>query len=156
MPQTRPPPRCCSTRDGTASVSSTTYNIAFAEDWDAAADAAVVIADLTGNGVTVTGNNVAPVIAGTVAGQAVQEGATVTPFTTVTLTDPDVGASETVIITPDLAAKGAFTAASLAATGFSTADGGITYTHAAGTPAAIQAAIRGLVFQPACRTGTGW
>ena len=101
---------------------------------------------LTGS---ITGNNVAPVIGGTVAGQTVLEGASVSPFTGVTITDPDVGASETVIITPDLAAKGAFTAASLAATGFSTANGGITYTHAADTPAAIQAAIRGLVFQPA-------
>ena len=136
-------------KDGTSSSDSTTYNIGMLEDWNTGAAVAVVIADLFGNPITVTGNNVAPVIGGTVAGQTVLEGASVSPFTGVTITDPDVGASETVIITPDLAAKGAFTAASLAATGFSTANGGVTYTHAADTPAAIQAAIRGLVFQPA-------
>ncbi|WP_425450914.1 hypothetical protein, partial [Undibacterium pigrum] len=93
--------------------------------------------------------NVAPVIGGVVAGQTVTETTTITPFAGVTITDPDVGASETIIISLDTAAKGAFTAASLAATGFSTADGGLTYTHAAGSPAVVEAAIRGLVFQPA-------
>ncbi|WP_162059512.1 DUF4347 domain-containing protein [Undibacterium sp. KW1] len=93
--------------------------------------------------------NSPPAIGGALAGQTVTETTTVSPFTGVTINDPDVGASETIIISLDLAAKGAFTAASLAATGFSTADGGLTYTHAAGTPAAVQAAIRGLVFQPA-------
>ena len=121
-------------KDGTSSTDSTTYNIGMLEDWNTGAAVAVVIADLFGNPITVTGNNVAPVIGGTVAGQTVLEGASVSPFTGVTISDPDVGASETVIITPDLAAKGAFTAASLAATGFSTANGGVTYTHAADTP----------------------
>ncbi|MDP1977010.1 DUF4347 domain-containing protein, partial [Undibacterium sp.] len=93
--------------------------------------------------------NSLPVIGGVVAGQTVTETTTVSPFTGVTITDPDVGASETIIISLDVAAKGAFTAASLAATGFSTADGGLTYTHAAGSPAVVEAAIRGLVFQPA-------
>ncbi|MDZ7863174.1 DUF4347 domain-containing protein [Acidovorax sp.] len=40
---------------GTSSVDNTTYNIALAEDWNAGADAAVVIADLTGNAVTAAG-----------------------------------------------------------------------------------------------------
>ncbi|BBB67568.1 hypothetical protein UNDYM_3315 [Undibacterium sp. YM2] len=136
-------------KDGNSSTDSTTYNIGMLEDWNTGAATAVVIADLFGNFITVTGNNVAPVIGGVVAGQTVTETTTVSPFTGVTITDPDVGASETIIISLDVAAKGAFTAASLAATGFSTADGGLTYTHAAGTPAAVQAAIRGLVFQPA-------
>ncbi len=39
-------------KNGTASTSATTYNLAAAEDWAAGADAAVVVADLTGNGVT--------------------------------------------------------------------------------------------------------
>ncbi|MFZ6872264.1 DUF4347 domain-containing protein [Undibacterium sp. Di27W] len=136
-------------KDGTSSTDTTTYNLGMLEDWNTGADVGVTIADLFGNGITVTGNNVAPTIGGVVAGQTVTETTTVSPFSGVTITDPDVGASETIIISPDLAAKGAFTAASLAATGFSTADGGLTYTHAAGTPAAVQAAIRGLVFQPA-------
>ncbi|MBS4095836.1 MAG: hypothetical protein KGZ83_03250, partial [Sulfuricella sp.] len=39
-------------KNGTASTSATTYNLAAAEDWAAGADAAVVVADLTGNGIT--------------------------------------------------------------------------------------------------------
>jgi len=42
-------------KNGTASTSGTTYNLAAAEDWAAGADSAAVIADLTGNGVTVSG-----------------------------------------------------------------------------------------------------
>ena len=41
-------------KNGTSSTGSTTYNLAAAEDWAAGADAAVVVADLTGNGVTVS------------------------------------------------------------------------------------------------------
>ncbi len=41
-------------KNGTASTSATTYNLAAAEDWTAGADAAVVVADLTGNGITVS------------------------------------------------------------------------------------------------------
>ena len=48
-------------KNGTSSVDGTTYNLAAAEDWAAGADAAVVVADTTGNGITA--NNVAmPVI----------------------------------------------------------------------------------------------
>ena len=39
-------------KNGTSSTSGTTYNLAAAEDWAAGADAAVVVADLTGNGIT--------------------------------------------------------------------------------------------------------
>jgi len=92
--------------------------------------------------------NTAPVIGGAVAGQAVRDSAIVNPFSGITLTDPDGGASETVTITLDSAAKGAFTSASLTASGFSTSDGGLTYTHAAGTPAALQTALRALVYDP--------
>ncbi|EWY39248.1 Hemolysin-type calcium-binding protein [Skermanella stibiiresistens SB22] len=41
--------------NGTVSVTTTPYNLAAAEDWAAGADAAVTVADLTGNGVTVSG-----------------------------------------------------------------------------------------------------
>ncbi|WP_439504316.1 beta strand repeat-containing protein, partial [Sediminibacterium sp.] len=41
-------------KNGTSSVGATTYNLAAAEDWNAGADAAVVIADLTGNIITVS------------------------------------------------------------------------------------------------------
>jgi len=42
-------------RNGTSSTGGTTYNLAAAEDWAAGADAAVVVADTTANGVTVSG-----------------------------------------------------------------------------------------------------
>jgi hypothetical protein len=41
-------------KNGTSSISATTYNLAAAEDWDAGTAAAAVIADLTGNGITVS------------------------------------------------------------------------------------------------------
>ncbi|WP_173976932.1 hypothetical protein, partial [Magnetospirillum sp. LM-5] len=41
-------------KDGTASVGGTTYNLAGAEDWAVGADAAVNVADLTGNGISVS------------------------------------------------------------------------------------------------------
>ncbi|MDC7702727.1 DUF4214 domain-containing protein [Vogesella indigofera] len=41
-------------KNGTSSTGGTTFNLAAAEDWAAGADAAVVIADTTGNGVTVS------------------------------------------------------------------------------------------------------
>ncbi|MBR7748250.1 DUF4347 domain-containing protein, partial [Undibacterium baiyunense] len=85
-------------KDGTSSTDSTTYNIGMLEDWNAGAASAVVIADLFSNAVTVTGNNVAPVIGGALAGQTVNQGSTLNPFASITITDPDVGASETVTI----------------------------------------------------------
>ena len=47
-------------QNGTSSLGATNYNLAAAEDWNSGADAAVVIADLTGNGITVS--NIPPVI----------------------------------------------------------------------------------------------
>jgi len=48
-------------KNGTSSTSVNTYNLIAAEDWNAGADSAVVIADLTGNGITVS-NVVAPTV----------------------------------------------------------------------------------------------
>ncbi|MFN9471651.1 beta strand repeat-containing protein, partial [Acidovorax sp.] len=47
--------------NGTQSSGGTTYNLAANEDWAAGADAAVVVADLTGNGITVS-NVVSPTL----------------------------------------------------------------------------------------------
>jgi uncharacterized repeat protein (TIGR02059 family) len=44
-------------KDGTSSTDTTTYNIGMLEDWNNGADFAVVIADLFGNGITVSGND---------------------------------------------------------------------------------------------------
>ncbi len=113
-----------------------------------------VAAATTNSTTTVISTNVndAPVIGGTVAGQTVSDNATVSPFTGVTITDADPNQSQTVTVTLDDAANGVFTAASLTATGFVSAGGGV-YTFT-GTAAAAQAAIRGLVFDPTNDRGT--
>jgi hypothetical protein len=51
-------------KNGTSSTGGTTYNLAAAEDWATGADAAVVVADLTGNGMTVA-NVAVPTITST-------------------------------------------------------------------------------------------
>src|SRR3569832_1565005 len=48
-------------KNGTSSTGGTTYNLAAAEDWNAGADAAVVIADTTGSGITVSNVAVPPI-----------------------------------------------------------------------------------------------
>lgn len=92
-------------------------------------------------------SNAAPTVTGTTLSQAVNDTSTLSPFSGVTIGDADAN-NVTVTITLDAAAKGVFTAASLTASGFSTANGGATYTHAAATPAAMTTAIRALVFDP--------
>ncbi|MDD2691365.1 MAG: DUF4347 domain-containing protein [Simplicispira sp.] len=75
---------------GTSSTGGTTYNLAADEDWAAGADAAVVVADLTGNGITATLNQ-APVITSNGGGAtaAVSVAENTTAVTTVTATDAD-------------------------------------------------------------------
>src|SRR3546814_16009413 len=47
-------------KNGTSSTDGTTYNLAADEDWAAGAAVGVVIADMTGNGVTASNVNYAP------------------------------------------------------------------------------------------------
>lgn len=61
-------------QDGTTSAGAVTYNLAAGEDWAAGADAAVVMADLTGNGITASGINVGGVSSGCAAIQAYWSG----------------------------------------------------------------------------------
>ncbi|UOA08407.1 FG-GAP-like repeat-containing protein [Methylobacter sp. S3L5C] len=96
--------------------------------------------------VDVTAVNDAPTLAGVTAVTNINDTGTATPFSAFTITDAD-SASLTVSIALDNAAKGVFTAASLSSSGFSTTDA-LTYNHATGTPAALQAALQLLVFQP--------
>nr|WP_067290102.1 Ig-like domain-containing protein [Marinobacterium profundum] len=49
-------------KDGTSASDATTYNLAAADDWAAGADAALNVADLTSNGITVTNANAAPAL----------------------------------------------------------------------------------------------
>jgi len=92
--------------------------------------------------------NTAPSIGGLTVVTNINDTSTATPFSKITITDNDLGAMLTISIRLDVATKGAFTANSLKASGFLSTDGGLTYTHAAGTPAQLQAAIQTLVYQP--------
>ena len=95
--------------DGTIAGDTTTYNLGALEDWNAGADSAVVIADLFGNPITVSGSNAAPVVTTSVGTTAFTEGNNVasTPVvvdSTVTVSDADSTtlASGTVSITANL------------------------------------------------------
>ncbi|WP_195763541.1 Ig-like domain-containing protein [Duganella guangzhouensis] len=107
----------------------------------------LVSATNTSTVITATSVNDAPVLSGTAAAQNVAAGGTLHPFSSVTLSDPDVGATVIVTITPDSAAKGAFTPASLSASGFVTTDGGVSYTLSAVAPGAAQTALQQLIYQ---------
>lgn len=77
--------------NGTVASDTTTYNLAAAEDWAAGADAAVTVADITGNGITVSNASV-PAITSAVYNAATGE-------LTVTGTDfiSAIGASNDII-----------------------------------------------------------
>lgn len=85
----------------------------------------------------------APSIGGASAGQAVNDNATRTPFSAVTITDADAGNTQTLTVTLDAAAKGSLSNLS----GGSYNPGSGVYTFS-GSDVAAQAAIRGLVFTP--------
>lgn len=76
---------------GTASGDNSTYNLAAGEDWALGADAAVVLADLTLNGVTAT-LNTAPTSADTTESVPFNGSYTFTPAD-FGFTDPDTGAA---------------------------------------------------------------
>ncbi len=89
-------------------------------------------------------SNAAPTVGGVTATTTINDTATTTPFSGVTIADGE-NDNVTVTVTLDTAAKGVFTAASLTASGFTS--GGV-YSLASTTPALAQAAIRQLVFDP--------
>ncbi|WP_145654678.1 Ig-like domain-containing protein [Azospirillum brasilense] len=97
--------------------------------------------------------NTAPLIGGAVAGQAVDDTASRQPFTTMTVSDNQTAQAQTVVVTVRNSggtvgdATGAFTAASLSASGFAKSAAG-TYALTANSAAVAQAALRLLDFQP--------
>jgi hypothetical protein len=116
--------------------------------------AAGTATDLAGNPAPAAGPsstvtvNLPPAITGTVSGQPVNDNATIYPFSGATIANADAPAQIlTSTITLDNAAKGAFTPASLAASGFLAAGSGV-YTFG-GTAANATTAIRLLEFAPA-------
>ena len=84
-----------------------------------------------------------PVIGGTVAGQNTTDVTALSPFSTVTITDPNVGQSETITITLSAAANG--TLSNLGGGSYNATTGVYTDT---GAPTAVTAAVDGLVFTP--------
>jgi hypothetical protein len=98
--------------------------------------------------VIATAVNDPPVITGAATGQLINDDQTDRPFSHVIISDPDLGANETVTITLNVDeipsdANGTLSGAGLTKTGTG------TYTLTAGTPAAVTAALRSLVFTPA-------
>ncbi len=91
-----------------------------------------------------TAVNDPPVIAGATAGQTTTDEATISPFTGVSISDVDAGATETVAIMLSNLLNG--TLSSSAGGSYDSATGVYTVT---GTDAAVTAAVDGLVFTPA-------
>jgi hypothetical protein len=92
--------------------------------------------------VIATSINDPPTISGTVAGQTVDDNATIDPFSAATISDPDKNATLTVTVSLDDPDKGDLTNLG----GFVEGPDG-TYTFA-GSPAASTTAIQGLTFVP--------
>ncbi len=88
----------------------------------------------------------APQISGTLPNQALNDTATLAPFTPVTIFYFDSAQSLTTSVTVSATSHGDFTPGSVTAAGFTNAGGG-SYTFN-GTAAALTAAIRQLVFAP--------
>jgi autotransporter passenger strand-loop-strand repeat protein len=112
---------------------------------------------LTQNGLTTTNSitsiivtavNDAPVISGTRAGQATNDEATLKPLSTITITDPDFGATETVSITLTGTSWVATDAdGTLSGTGLTKTGTGL-YTLQAATPASLTSELEALTFTP--------
>ena len=100
---------------------------------------------LTTQAYTIAGSVGAPVISGTVAGQAVSDATSLDPFAQVVVTDPNAGQTETVTVTPGSTANGTLSDPNAAADGSSVAAGVITLS---GTAAQVSADLDALVFTP--------
>ena len=155
-------------KDGTSATDSTIYNLGMLEDWNSGANAPVVIADLFGNGITVSGANAAPVATTSGGSTAFVEGANVvsTPVAVdsgITLSDADntTLASATVAITGNFqsgedllaltsnpASMGNITASYDSATGVLT----LSSAGASATLAQWQAALRAVTYTNSSET----
>ncbi len=97
--------------------------------------------------ITVVEANDVPELGGFATVLTIDDTATVKPFAAATVTDADAGERLIVTVAVDAPAKGVFTAASLAASGFIPIGGG-AYLLLPATPEAAQAALRALDFAP--------
>jgi hypothetical protein len=92
--------------------------------------------------VIATAVNDPPTLSGTSPSLATTDEATIKPFATLSVTDPDVGAMETVTITLSNAANGALSGAGLIA------EGNGVYMLAAASPGSITSELDALIFTP--------
>ena len=110
---------------------------------DGTLDSGIATVNLTVNAV-----NHPPVLSGTLAGQATTDLASSHPFAAAVVTDPDVGARETITLTllnesgQPTDANGALSGVGLTKTGLG------TYALAAGAPSAVTAALEAVTFTP--------
>jgi ELWxxDGT repeat protein len=88
---------------------------------------------------------VPPVITGAAANQAVSDNTTIDPFANVTVTDPNIGQTETATVTPSNTANGTLSDPYAASDGSTITNGVYMVT---GTAAVVTADLDGLVFHP--------
>ncbi len=105
------------------------------------------------NGLTINGAvNTAPALGGAVANQPVNDDATITPFATLTVTDPDTQAMSAIVQVTNGTIRGDLTAASTVGWSRSVVGNNFVYARTfsvgANIGATVQTAIRALVFQP--------
>ena len=86
-----------------------------------------------------------PTITGTVANQAVNDNATTDPFALVAISDPNVGQTETVTVTPTLTANGTLSDPNAATDGSTITNGVYKVT---GTAAQVTTDLDALIFHP--------
>jgi molybdopterin biosynthesis enzyme MoaB len=108
-----------------------------------ATDAAGATASDTTSSVVASAVSDPPIITGNIGGQALTDRMTVMPFADVTISDPDVGQSETVTVALSSATSG--TLSNLATGSYDAASGVYTVS---GSDSAVTAALEGLVFTP--------
>jgi len=98
--------------------------------------------------VIATAVNDAPTVAGTVAGQALRDNATIKPFAAATITDPDLSVSDSLTITLKNGSGTATDADGLLSGTGLTKTGTGTYALAAASPATLTSELEALVFTP--------
>jgi hypothetical protein len=114
---------------------TTTFTIAVDDGIASTVDASTTV--------STTSVNDPPVITGAVAGQTITDKQTDSPFSAVTIGEPDVGQTETLTVTLDDATRG-----SLSNLGGGSYDGVTGIYSVSGTAADVTTALDGLVFTP--------